>query len=207
MPIWVAGTSVSKSDLTESIPNTRYRSTIVQMRITRSEIQSLRSHRGFTLIEIMVVIAIIALASASVVFGFNAVISQRLKSEVEKASYWFEAVSETAVFQASVLGIRSTEEGFDVVAFYDNRWYPFRDIEVFQLSGEFQLEIETEDLIDFGAEIDNREQDREPFVAFLPSGQAIPAGRMSFFNDDEPPAAISWDNNAEFDFVFGDEDL
>ena len=45
------------TNLGKSIPNTRYRSTIVQMRIPRSEIQSLRSHRGFTLIEIMVVIA------------------------------------------------------------------------------------------------------------------------------------------------------
>ena len=159
------------------------------------------------MIEILVVMVIIALAAGMLAIGFNIVVGQRLNSEVEKVAYWFESVSETAVFQASVLGVRANEQGFDVVAFYDNRWFPFNEIETFRLSGEFERQIETEERIDFGAEIDDREEDLEPFVAFLPSGQAIPPGSMSFFNDDQVPAVIRWDNSATFSLDGSEEGL
>ena len=103
-----------------------------------------------------------------------------------------------------MLGVRSNQRGFDVVAYYDNRWFPLNDIESFSLSGEFEWQIETEEQIDFGVEIDDRDEDREPFIAFLPSGQAIPEGQVNLATDTgEPPAVIRWDRNADFEFLSG----
>jgi len=167
-------------------------------------------NKGFTLLEIIVVCVIIALAMGAAVIGYNIVSGQRLSSEMEKMNDWFEAVAETAVFQSSVLGVRGEEGILSVVAYYDGRWYLQNNIPPFQMSGEFQWDVETEENIelgqDFVGEEGDRAEEREPFVAFLPSGQAIPEGRLNLYGTDRDSGFLSWDSNAEFDFSFGEED-
>ena len=160
---------------------------------------------GFTLIEILVVVAMIALASGMLVIGVNTIFSRQLDSEAEKMNDWFESVAESAVFQSSVLGVRGDEQIFRVVAYYDNRWFQLNDIVPFELSGDMHWDVETEERIDFGQSQAERDQEREPFVAFLPSGQALPAGKLNIHISGQESLSLSWDNNADFLVDLGEE--
>lgn len=153
---------------------------------------------GFTLVEILVVIVIVALASGAAVVGFNSVFARKLDSEAEKMGDWLEAVAESAVFQSSVLGVRGEGNSFRVVAYYDSRWFHLNDIESFELLEEVQWDIETEDLVEFGQSQVDRDQEREPFVAFLPSGQALPAGTLNLHFPGQDSLSVNWDVNADF---------
>lgn len=152
---------------------------------------------GFSLIEILVVTAIIAIAMGGVVVGFNTIFARQLDSEAEKMSDWLGAVAESAVFQSSVLGIRGEENTLRVVAYYDNRWFHLIGIEPFELSEDMQWDVETEEDIEFGQSQADRDQEREPFVAFLPSGQALPAGTLNMHISGQESLSISWDVNAD----------
>lgn len=164
-----------------------------------------RGSIGFTLIEVLVVVVAIALASGIAVVSVKSVFSRELKSEADKMNDWFEAVAESSVFQSSVLGVLAEDNMFRVVAFYDNRWFHLSDIEAFELSDKLQWEVEAEDRIDFGQSQRDRDEEREPFVAFLPSGQALPAGKLNIHVSGEESLSISWDVNADF-IVGNDED-
>lgn len=165
-----------------------------------------RRTEGFTLFEVMVVVAIIALSAAVFVVGFNVVDSKRLDSEVKKMNDWFNSIGETAVLQSSVLGIRAEENTFRVVAFYDNRWFLMNGLEAFQLSQELQWEVETEERIEFGQSTDEEDENREPFVAFLPSGQALPIGKITVHRSGQESAYLRWDEAAKFEILTTEEE-
>lgn len=153
--------------------------------------------KGFSLIELMVVLVIIVLGFTVMRVGFSIVFSRQLDSEVAKMEVWISAVAESAVFQSTVLGVRAEEASLSVVAFFENRWYQINGFESYEISPDYQWELETEERIQFGEYEDN--EDREPFVAFLPSGQAIPSGTLTIYNSRAEAVALNWDEDANFE--------
>ena len=154
----------------------------------------------------MVVVAIIALAAGVFVMGYNIVFSKQLDSEVGKINDWLEAVAESAVLQSSVLGVRVEDNLFEVVAYYDNRWFLINGFESYEVSEDMRWEIETEEKIEFGQSLDEIDQAREPFVAFLPSGQALPEGTLRIHLSGSGSAGLQWDQNADFALIASEED-
>lgn len=173
--------------------------------MTRFQKHSRCKAGGFTLIEVLVVAAVIGLAATLTLVGYNIVFSRQLDSEVEKLNDWLEAVAESAVFRSMVLGVRADENVFQVVAYYDNRWFVLNGVEPFVLSADAQWEVETEEKIEFSQNLDDRDLEREPFAAFLPSGQALPDGQLNIHGADGETVVLSWDQNGDFEVLASNE--
>lgn len=163
-----------------------------------------QTSRGFTLIEVMVTLAIVAVAFSMVTLGFNQIFAKQLDAEGEKLSDWMAMVAETAVFRSTVLGVQREEKVLNVVAFYDNRWFKLNGVESYTLPDEYDWSVEVEERLDFGQDLAN--ENREPFVAFLPSGRAMPQGELSVFADDQDAVTLVWEENTNIELVFGLDD-
>lgn len=156
---------------------------------------------GFTLVEIMVALAIIAIAFTLVTVGFNQIAAKNLDSEGEKLNDWMGLVAESAILRSAVLGVQREEQVLSVVAFYENRWFKLNGVEPFVVPEQYELQVEVQERIDFGQEFEN--EDREPFVAFLPSGRAMPAGELSVFVEGVDAVTLVWEEDANIELVFG----
>lgn len=81
--------------------------------------------RGFTLVEIMVVLAIIAITAASVGLGFERLQQDRLEKQASELSSWLQALSDNAVLDGAVYGAWSGDDGQRLMAgyFLEGRWW------------------------------------------------------------------------------------
>jgi len=104
--------------------------------------------RGYTLIEIMVVIAVLALIATVAVGSINQTLNRRYSSEAEQLSIWLNQMSDMAVIQGAA---------FAVVGEVDQQ--P-KKIEISSNDSEL-LSSQKKKLI-------------TPFVAFLPDGYVEP---------------------------------
>ena len=61
--------------------------------------------RGYTLIEIMVVIAVLALIATVAVGSINQTLNRRYSSEAEQFLIWLNQMSDMAVMQGAAFGV------------------------------------------------------------------------------------------------------
>ncbi len=82
--------------------------------------------RGFSLVEVMVVLVILGLTVTFTILGFQRLESDRLEKQAGQISNWLQAVSDNAVLDGAVYGVwldRGTDRlrtGYHA----DNRWWP-----------------------------------------------------------------------------------
>lgn len=86
-----------------------------------------RFQNGFTLIEMMVVTAIIALLAGTVLMSVNTVNNRQLHSHADKMAHWLRWVQESSEFSGLSYGVALYNENLVVVVPYTGRWFRVMD--------------------------------------------------------------------------------
>ncbi|MDB2360588.1 type II secretion system GspH family protein [Porticoccaceae bacterium] len=154
--------------------------------------------RGYTLIEIMVVIAVLALIATVAVGSINQTLNRRYSSEAEQFLIWLNQMSDMAVMQGAAFGVvgevnKKTKKitQLNAAIYYRNKWVkvsfpePYVPGEAATISwvddtteGEplfFQQQPETE-TSNNDSELSSSQEKKliTPFIAFLPDGYVEP---------------------------------
>ena len=154
--------------------------------------------RGYTLIEIMVVIAVLALIATVAVGSINQTLNRRYSSEAEQFSIWLNQMSDMAVMQGAAFGVvgevnKKTKKitQLNAAIYYRNKWVKVSFPEPY-IPGEgatiswvddtpeseplfFQQQPETETSNnDSELSLSKEKKLITPFIAFLPDGYIEP---------------------------------
>ena len=155
--------------------------------------------RGYTLIEIMVVIAVLALIATVAVGSINQTLNRRYSSEAEQFSIWLNQVSDMAVMQGAAFGVvgevnKKTKKitQLNAAIYYRNKWVKVSFPEPY-IPGEgatiswvdetpedeplfFQQKQEAAESSSNDSEISSSQEKKliTPFIAFLPDGYVEP---------------------------------
>jgi len=154
--------------------------------------------RGYTLIEIMVVIAVLALIATVAVGSINQTLNRRYSSEAEQFSIWLNQMSDMAVMQGAAFGVvgevnKKTKKitQLNAAIYYRNKWVKVTFPEPYipgegatiswvddtpesePLFFQQQPEIETPNN---DSELSSSQEKKliTPFIAFLPDGYVEP---------------------------------
>ena len=154
--------------------------------------------RGYTLIEIMVVIAVLALIATVAVGSINQTLNRRYSSEAEQFLIWLNQMSDMAVMQGAAFGVvgevnKKTKKitQLNATIYYRNKWVKVTFPEPY-IPGEgatiswvddtpeseplfFQQQPETE-TSNNDSELSSSQEKKliTPFIAFLPDGYVEP---------------------------------
>ena len=154
--------------------------------------------RGYTLIEIMVVIAVLALIATVAVGSINQTLNRRYSSEAEQFLIWLNQMSDMAVMQGAAFGVvgevnKKTKKvtQLNAAIYYRNKWVKVSFPEPYipgegatiswvddtpesePLFFQQQPEIET---TNNDSELSSSQEKKliTPFIAFLPDGYVEP---------------------------------
>ena len=154
--------------------------------------------RGYTLIEIMVVIAVLALIATVAVGSINQTLNRRYSSEAEQFLIWLNQMSDMAVMQGAAFGVvgevnKKTKKitQLNAAIYYRNKWVKVSFPEPYipgegatiswvddtpesePLFFQQQPEIETPNN---DSELSSSQEKKliTPFIAFLPDGYVEP---------------------------------
>lgn len=174
--------------------------------------------RGFTLIEIMVVIAVLALIATVAVGSINQALNRRYSSEAEQFSIWLNQMSDMAVMQGAAFGVVSEVNKktkkitqLNAAIYYRNKWVKVSFPEPY-IPGEgaiiswvddtpedeplfFQQQPVTESSTSDSALSSLKEKKLlTPFIAFLPDGYVEPELNIILrYENHEIIYSYSWD--------------
>jgi len=157
--------------------------------------------RGFTLVEVMVVLVILGLTATFATMGFQRLEDDRLTKQVGHLSAWLQSVSDDAVLDSVVYGVWLSRDGrrLESVFYRDYRWWP--------LAAEQASSEELQEGVVITLEMDQRwqqlkqveedEAERVPDLVFLPTGLSLP-GKLRLQDGDKRIAEIERDENGLF---------
>ena len=149
--------------------------------------------RGFTLIEILVAVMIVAMLSVMSVLAINQAFDRRYVAEADRLLIWLHQLGENSALQGAAYGVVSETEDTDTqlraVIYYRNRWVAVTEPVPFPLSDEATLtwlvdSVSDEQLLPQQLNTDSiataEEQDDLliPEIAFLPDGYIEPLGEI-----------------------------
>ena len=159
-----------------------------------------RREQGFTLIEIMVVVIVIATISAMSLLAINQTSDRRYETEANKLLIWLQQISERASLEGAAYGVvpesDPEREGevtpsaimrLRVVVYYRMRWVAVSAPEPFLLEDGATVhwllqDAETEELMPQGDQMANWYGDEIerllPEMAFLPDGYIEPKAEI-----------------------------
>ena len=181
-----------------------------------------RQQAGFTLIEIMVVVVIIATLSMMTVAAINQAFERRYSNEAEKLLVWLNQLSEFSAMQGAAYGIvieadkkLNTPQRLRATVYYRNRWLAVSFPEPFVLQPGSKIDWLMDDIreeplfyqqaaMGTREEIQAGEQDAiddedllEPPIAFLPDGYVEPEGEIQLsFEDYDKRFRLYWDDDS-----------
>lgn len=168
----------------------------------------LRSQRGMTLIEILVVVVIIGIVSASAVLGFNRIEKQRLFTNADQLTAWVISARDRTLFDGGIYAITADSNSLSLAFWATNRWVPVVN-ESWTANGlvsfEFNLDNQTESVLLSTNQngVSSTEDDTNtgvltPIVIFMPGGSVSSAGTLTLLErGDTPFYTIEWDSAGE----------
>ena len=174
-----------------------------------------RREQGFTLIEIMVVLMVIAIMSAMSLLALNQASDRRYETEADKLLIWLQQISERASLEGAAYGIVPESEGDDslvtitrlrVVVYYRMRWVAVSAPEPFLLEDDATLQwlvddTEADELLPQEDQATNKYGDDVerllPEMAFLPDGYIEPKAEIVLsFDSFKSSYVYLWDDEA-----------
>ena len=127
-----------------------------------------RSDKGFSLVEVMVVVAIIGLMTSAVVLAMPSR-DDRLLDTLSRTGRLMVAVERQAVITGQVMGVHFSDTGMDLLVLGDSGWVP-SDATIDAGSASFG-DARLMDLTVEGAAVDVADTDLQAHVYFLPTGE------------------------------------
>lgn len=164
----------------------------------------MKNARGFTLVEVMVVLVIIAATAAMVSLGFDRLQQDRLEKQASELSSWLQALSDNAVLDSAIYGAWLSADQSRLVAGYylDGQWWPLVDVDdqALRLQDDIIVLMEDEtgwhELTVSGANTNSQEQ--SPQVIFQPFGSVTPERFMVSEGEPQRSARIERDSDGIF---------
>lgn len=164
---------------------------------------------GFTLVEILVALAILAIGMGMVVLGYAQLTDRDLDNQAKTISNWMQSLSDRSVLEGGLYGFRVVGDQLQAVSWFDHQWLVIEHEGLLTLPGniEFRLAeaespegfISQEELLERGereleeGEIISFPEDDliEPLMVFMPSGEPMADGEL-FFQTESAAIAILW---------------
>ncbi len=154
-----------------------------------------RSH-GFTLIEIMVVLVIMAVFLSVVILGFDRLDSRRAEKQVIELTVWLKYVADMAIFDGVVYGIDLKGNDLDVYGYTGNEWRRSMVFDSYSVADPAKISFsvpQESSLFDAVGDDDERPL---PEIALLPSGDTEPSGgRFVIEIEGQRSLALFWGDN------------
>lgn len=99
----------------------------------------LRRSAGFTLIEVMVVVVIVAVMGGISMLALQQALARPLSGQAEQLQAWLDALAERAVLQGLTYGVRPTQQHWQPVVYYRGQWLPLAEPAPFSLTEQLEL--------------------------------------------------------------------
>lgn len=151
------------------------------------------THAGFTLIEILVVMVILAVLASVTSIGLNRGGQQRFSNTVEQSQQWLQRVSTEAILSGSIWGVTVNQQEFHAYVWNGEDWLESADVEAYVLPDNVRYS--------HTVEVDPPEDKILPHFTFLPTGQIIPTENIVVSNDDEQ-ALLSWQESFSPEVIY-----
>ena len=162
-----------------------------------------KSSKGFTLIEIMVVVVIVAILISAVTLSFPPVGDKLLKENADRFSALITLAQDEAILQSNELAVEITPSGYSFYQNQNNSWQSFSDSPF--TKRQLPSEIKSQLYLD-GISINLKDREKnKPQVVILSSGEMTPFSyTLQFKNQSEVKLVV--DANGEIEQTFSQKE-
>ncbi|MEQ9021811.1 MAG: prepilin-type N-terminal cleavage/methylation domain-containing protein [Pseudomonadales bacterium] len=151
---------------------------------------------GFTLIEVMVVMVIVALAGSFMVIGYNQLLQRKAAAQIEELQAWLEAAADISILQSTVLGVTRMDNQLKLMAFFHGDWFLLADQVALDIGEDIQITW-PEELLDSNVTETAEDDQPQPYLVLTPAGDILPEGRIGL-RVGEQQASINWQESGAF---------
>jgi len=147
---------------------------------------AVKTARGFTLVEILVVMVIVGLMAGMAVLAIGGDPHQQLKQEAQRIRLVLQLAADEALLQGQEYGLKLAREGYQVVQFDDEKeeWATatLEAFDAYQLPNDITLSLQSEGstvdltILNKNEEEQNPQEESElkPALLLLSSGEMTP---------------------------------
>lgn len=159
--------------------------------------KSSRSQRGFTLLEVMVVVVIIATMAAVSMLALNQAGNRRYLSQADNLLAWFQQLSELAMIEGVAYGLVLENQTLHSMVFYRQRWHPAANPEPFQLFNNAVINLPENAAFNIDNSATRNNNIVLPDIVMMPGGFMEPLVTINLtYVDEEPTFDYYWDDLA-----------
>gem|GEM_PF-5738832 len=155
---------------------------------------------GFTLIEILVVLVIVALAGSFLIIGYNQLLQRKAATRIEELHAWLESAADISVLQSTVLGVTRIDNQLKLMAFFHGEWFLLADQVSLDIDENIQI-IWPQELLDSAVMQGIEDDHPQPYLVLTPAGDILPNGQLEL-RSGEQQAFINWQESGGFSLAW-----